>query len=105
MHIFNKHDMTQRDLRAGQPLPPPPTHQPRPPPSSPLDKLDAMLTGADTPCSTRRAAQAAQPAAIAENGFAKLGLDAAILRALSELNYITPTPVQAQAIPLLPGRP
>ncbi|WP_354684145.1 DEAD/DEAH box helicase [Cupriavidus necator] len=64
---------------------------------SPLDKLDAMLNSAP-------AIEA--PAAIqTESGFATLGLDAAILRALSELNYNTPTPVQAQAIPaFLAGR-
>ncbi|KWR81860.1 DEAD/DEAH box helicase [Cupriavidus sp. IDO] len=61
---------------------------------SPLDKLDAMLNS-----------EAATEAVAAENGFATLGLDAAILRALSELNYNVPTPVQAQAIPaFLAGR-
>ncbi|WP_434033522.1 DEAD/DEAH box helicase [Cupriavidus sp. a3] len=67
---------------------------------SPLDKLDAMLNG-----SPAAEAQAATETAATESGFAKLGLDAAILRALSELNYNTPTPVQAQAIPaFLAGR-
>ena len=61
---------------------------------SPLDKLDAMLNPA----------QEAEAPAV-ENGFAALGLDAAILRALAEANYNQPTPVQAQAIPLfLAGR-
>jgi len=63
---------------------------------SPLDKLDAMLNADAAPA-------AAQPAS--ENGFAKLGLDEAILRALAEANYNNPTPVQAQAIPsFLAGR-
>lgn len=64
---------------------------------SPLDKLDAMLN-AD-------AAPAAQASDAPESGFANLGLDAAILRALAEANYNNPTPVQAQAIPaFLAGR-
>ncbi|SDO67039.1 Superfamily II DNA and RNA helicase [Ralstonia sp. 25mfcol4.1] len=64
---------------------------------SPLDKLDAMLN-AD-------AAPAAQASDAPESGFAKLGLDPAILRALAEANYNNPTPVQAQAIPaFLAGR-
>ncbi|NOV25381.1 DEAD/DEAH box helicase [Cupriavidus necator] len=62
---------------------------------SPLDKLDALLNPSP----------AVEEAPAVESGFAKLGLDAAILRALSELNYNTPTPVQAQAIPaFLAGR-
>ncbi|UDM51413.1 DEAD/DEAH box helicase [Cupriavidus sp. MP-37] len=61
---------------------------------SPLDKLDALLNPSP-----------AVEAPAVESGFATLGLDAAILRALSELNYNTPTPVQAQAIPaFLAGR-
>ncbi|WP_427310545.1 DEAD/DEAH box helicase [Cupriavidus sp. H39] len=55
---------------------------------SPLDKLDALLNPSP-----------AVEAPAVESGFAALGLDPAILRALSELNYNTPTPVQAQAIP------
>ncbi|WP_440136835.1 DEAD/DEAH box helicase, partial [Escherichia coli] len=49
-------------------------------------------------------APAAATAPAPENGFAKLGLDAAILRALAEANYNTPTPVQAQAIPAFLAR-
>nr|WP_116331031.1 DEAD/DEAH box helicase [Cupriavidus taiwanensis] len=61
---------------------------------SPLDKLDALLNSSPA---------VAAPAV--ESGFAALGLDAAILRALSDLNYNSPTPVQAQAIPaFLAGR-
>ncbi|WP_116295752.1 DEAD/DEAH box helicase [Cupriavidus taiwanensis] len=61
---------------------------------SPLDKLDALLNPSPA---------VAAPAV--ESGFAALGLDAAILRALSDLNYNSPTPVQAQAIPaFLAGR-
>ena len=33
------------------------------------------------------------------SAFAELGLDERIVRALGEVNYTTPTPVQAQAIP------
>ncbi|WP_019451304.1 DEAD/DEAH box helicase [Cupriavidus sp. BIS7] len=66
---------------------------------SPLDKLDAMLN-ADTASAAPAAAAEAS-----ENGFTKLGLDPAILRALAEANYNNPTPVQAQAIPaFLAGR-
>ena len=37
--------------------------------------------------------------------FTQLGLSAAILRALAEENYVTPTPIQAQAIPhIMAGR-
>ncbi|CAJ0798419.1 MULTISPECIES: DEAD/DEAH box helicase [Ralstonia] len=38
-------------------------------------------------------------AATRASAFAALGLDDRIVRALGEVNYITPTPVQAQAIP------
>ncbi|CAJ0785123.1 ATP-dependent RNA helicase RhlE [Ralstonia psammae] len=44
-------------------------------------------------------------AATRASAFAALGLDDRIVRALSEVNYTTPTPVQAQAIPAcLSGR-
>ncbi|MDY7506919.1 DEAD/DEAH box helicase [Ralstonia wenshanensis] len=44
-------------------------------------------------------------AATRASAFAALGLDDRIVRALGEVNYITPTPVQAQAIPAcLSGR-
>ena len=36
-----------------------------------------------------------------ENGFAPLGLSAEILRAVEEMGYRTPTPIQAQAIPVV----
>ena len=40
-----------------------------------------------------------------ENGFAALGLSEPILRAIAEMGYLTPTPIQAQAIPfVLMGR-
>ena len=43
--------------------------------------------------------------ATAASAFAALGLDERIVRALGEVNYTTPTPVQAQAIPAcLSGR-
>jgi len=35
------------------------------------------------------------------NNFEELGLAAPILRALAESGYTTPTPIQAQAIPLV----
>ncbi len=45
-----------------------------------------------------------EPAA-ATNGFAELGLSPEILRAVGEMGYSTPTPIQAQAIPtVLMGR-
>jgi superfamily II DNA/RNA helicase len=40
-----------------------------------------------------------------ENGFAALGLSEPILRAVAEMGYLTPTPIQEQAIPfVLMGR-
>lgn len=40
-----------------------------------------------------------------KNGFADLGLSEPILRAIAEMGYLTPTPIQAQAIPyVLMGR-
>jgi superfamily II DNA/RNA helicase len=40
-----------------------------------------------------------------ENGFAALGLSAPVVRAVAEKGYVTPTPIQAQAIPVvLAGR-
>ncbi len=88
--------MTQHDLRAEQPFASATDASTTPAATmSPLDKLDAMLNPSqDVPAE-----------ASAENGFAALGLDTAILRALTELNYNSPTPVQAQAIPaFLAGR-
>jgi superfamily II DNA/RNA helicase len=51
-------------------------------------------------------AAAAEPeAAAAETGFAALGLSEAILRAIAEMGYRDPTPIQVQAIPaVLMGR-
>jgi superfamily II DNA/RNA helicase len=41
----------------------------------------------------------------AENGFAALGLSPPILQAIAEMGYLTPTPIQEQAIPfVLMGR-
>ncbi len=37
----------------------------------------------------------------AEQTFESFGLDARILRALSEQGYTKPTPIQAQAIPVV----
>ena len=87
--------MTQHDFRAEQPIASATDAFATPADTaSPLDKLDAMLN-----------ADAAPAVEASENGFAKLGLDPAILRALAEANYNTPTPVQAQAIPaFLAGR-
>ncbi|WER44990.1 DEAD/DEAH box helicase [Cupriavidus sp. WKF15] len=87
--------MTQHDTRAEQAIASATDASITSAAQSPLDKLDAMLNGPEETTS----------ADAAENGFAALGLDAAILRALSELNYNNPTPVQAQAIPaFLAGR-
>jgi superfamily II DNA/RNA helicase len=48
---------------------------------------------------------AAEPEAEAEGTFADLGLSAEILRAIEEMGYRTPTPIQRQAIPwVLMGR-
>ena len=46
------------------------------------------------------AAQAASPAA-PETTFADLGLAPELLRALNDMGYTKPTPIQAQAIPLV----
>ncbi|QYY32491.1 MULTISPECIES: DEAD/DEAH box helicase [Cupriavidus] len=89
--------MTQHDTRAEQAIASATDASITSAVQSPLDKLDAMLNPA----------QVTETVAAEEvtNGFATLGLDAAILRALSELNYNNPTPVQAQAIPaFLAGR-
>lgn len=81
---------------------------------SPLEKLDALLSPETAATATETAtvsetataaAPVAAPVAAQDNGFALLGLDEPILRALSELNYTTPTPVQSKAIPaFLAGR-
>ncbi|WP_199033277.1 MULTISPECIES: DEAD/DEAH box helicase [Ralstonia] len=61
----------------------------------------AHAENTDTPNSDALLADAATRA----NAFAELGLDERIVRALGEVNYTTPTPVQAQAIPAcLSGR-
>ncbi|SPA37882.1 modular protein:DEAD/DEAH box helicase (N-terminal); ATP-DEPENDENT RNA HELICASE (C-terminal)(rhlE-like) [Cupriavidus taiwanensis] len=95
MHLFDHSDMTQHDIRAEQAIASATDASiTSDAAQSPLDKLDALLNPSPA---------VAAPAV--ESGFAALGLDAAILRALSELNYNTPTPVQAQAIPaFLAGR-
>lgn len=48
-------------------------------------------------------AQASWPAEAeaARNGFAELGLSEAVTRAVAEKGYVTPTPIQAQAIPVV----
>ncbi|AGW91386.1 RNA helicase [Ralstonia pickettii DTP0602] len=102
MHLLDHYDMTQHDIRAEQAIASATdasiTSDAAQIIESPLDKLDAMLNGSP-------AAEAPAATIQTESGFATLGLDAAILRALSELNYNTPTPVQAQAIPaFLAGR-
>ncbi|CAG9169037.1 DEAD/DEAH box helicase [Cupriavidus pampae] len=96
--------MTQHEFRAEQAIASAdtPISQDSIATQSPLDKLDAMLNG-DAPATGEIQAQAGTTEGTANdgtpNGFALLGLDAAILRALSDANYNTPTPVQAQAIP------
>ncbi|SOY47847.1 modular protein:DEAD/DEAH box helicase (N-terminal); ATP-DEPENDENT RNA HELICASE (C-terminal)(rhlE-like) [Cupriavidus taiwanensis] len=95
MHLFDHSDMTQHDIRAEQAIASATDASiTSDAAQSPLDKLDALLNPSP----------AVEAPAVA-SGFATLGLDPAILRALSELNYNTPTPVQAQAIPaFLAGR-
>lgn len=66
---------------------------------SPIEKLEAVLHVADTPAHAE--AQVDAPA----SAFAALGLNANLQRALAELDFTEPTPVQAQAIPaFLAGR-
>ncbi|PZX22723.1 modular protein:DEAD/DEAH box helicase (N-terminal); ATP-DEPENDENT RNA HELICASE (C-terminal)(rhlE-like) [Cupriavidus phytorum] len=95
MHLFDHSDMTQHDIRAEQAIASATDASiTSDAAQSPLDKLDALLNPS-----------AAVAAPAVDSGFAALGLDAAILRALSDLNYNSPTPVQAQAIPaFLAGR-
>ncbi|CAG9178460.1 DEAD/DEAH box helicase [Cupriavidus respiraculi] len=89
--------MTQHELRAEQPFASA-DNASNIPAASPLDRLDAMLNPQD-------AIAAPAVEAVGNNAFAELGLDAAIVRALTEQNYTVPTPVQAQAIPaFLAGR-
>ncbi|MBV8271399.1 MAG: DEAD/DEAH box helicase, partial [Cupriavidus sp.] len=97
--------MTQHDLRAEQPFASATDASATPAAAvSPLDKLDAILNG-DADVAPVASAAPAAAAEASESGFANLGLDAAILRALAEANYNNPTPVQAQAIPaFLAGR-
>ena len=52
------------------------------------------------PASTRAEAAPAEPAPV-ENGFAALGLRPELLRALDELGYEEPTPIQRETIPPL----
>jgi ATP-dependent RNA helicase RhlE len=59
---------------------------------------------ADAPAFAAHAAETHDKVAT-ENGFASLGLTGAILKAVAETGYTTPTPIQAAAIPpLLKGR-
>jgi len=93
--------MTQHDFRAEQAIASADDAIATP---SPLDKLDAMLNGAQDDAQDG-GAQADGAQAEAQSGFATLGLDPAILRALADQGYNNPTPVQAQAIPaFLAGR-
>ncbi len=62
--------------------------------------------GASRPSPAIAASNAAvSNAVVPENGFTKLGLSAELLRAVAEQGYTQPTPIQAQAIPVvLSGR-
>ncbi len=67
---------------------------------APDDDADAQNGDADA-----QDDEADEPEAEPENGFAALGLSAEILRAVGEKGYLTPTPIQCQAIPwVLMGR-
>ncbi len=59
---------------------------------------DAAGAEADTPAEPL-------PAPVSAEAFAELGLSPEILRAVAEMGYLTPTPIQRQAIPsVLMGR-
>ncbi len=63
------------------------------------------LPGEPAPEAAPADAGAADSPAAAANGFAELGLSEPVLRAVLEMGYLTPTPIQAQAIPfVLMGR-
>ena len=66
--------------------------------ASPADQSDAPQS--TLPASDSAAGDAATVDA-ATVDFASFGLDATILRALTEQGYTTPTPIQAQAIPVV----
>jgi superfamily II DNA/RNA helicase len=71
---------------------PEPGQAPETPPPTPVGEAE-------------ESASAWRDAAEAESGFAPLGLSAPILRAVIEKGYLTPTPIQEQAIPwVLMGR-
>ena len=60
------------------------------------------MTTADTPAAPP-AAQATDAAQTAEASFAELGIDERVLRALTDLGYETPSPIQSATIPPLMG--
>ncbi|GAC1340087.1 MAG: hypothetical protein NVSMB18_09490 [Acetobacteraceae bacterium] len=71
-------------------------------------QTDAPIAAATDAPVIEGAASAAEPddaRAEVKNGFVELGLSPEIVRAVGEKGYVTPTPIQAQAIPtILMGR-
>ena len=67
----------------------------------PMTELNAELTGTAPPDT----AETADTNPTATPSFAELGLDPALMRAIAETGYTTPTPIQAAAIPaVMSGR-
>ncbi len=69
--------------------------------------IDAAIAAepGDEPPAAPAAEASAEPEDAEPTGFAALGLSEPILRAVAEMGYVTPTPVQAQGIPfVLMGR-
>ena len=69
--------------------------------TAPLHDLAAAPTAEPPPPPTDPAPQPEPEPAPAEITFADLGLSEPILRAVEEMGYRTPTPIQAQAIPVV----
>jgi superfamily II DNA/RNA helicase len=68
------------------------------PSASMLDAIAERALGLDNAPAAAAADEQADPAT-AESGFTSLGLSPAIVSALTAAGYVTPTPVQQQAIP------
>lgn len=80
---------------------PPPAPKPEP-----KSKGESTRVAADVAANTDTEQNGlAEQKELAENGFASLGLPEAVSQTLQELNYVTPTPIQAATIPaILAGR-
>ncbi len=83
----------------------------QPAPADPVPSDTAELVAAATPEAVTQAEAPEAPPADSEDetaeapeiptGFAELGLSEPILRAIAEMGYVSPTPIQLQAIPMV----